>query len=156
MDYSNFPSHAHRPWGKHAALIAGLAWLALVGVPAQAQAPASSSTPAGGFSMPTQVPETQQEAAAKAVVLSWFRLVFMEGKAAEAFEKYTHREFVEHSRRLRGDYGSTLKALSMMKPRSLNPKALVNDEIVLVQSEIGNEVFRVQNGKITDHWDVNQ
>lgn len=135
-------------------LRAGLACAALAAgfctVHAQSADPAAKA-----FTMPAQVPESKEESDNKTIVLNWFRLSFQEGKASEAFEKYVSRDFKEHSRRLRGGYDSTLKVLSSMKPRALNPKALVNDEIVFVQSEIGNEVFRVQNGKITDHWDVN-
>ena len=107
------------------------------------------------FTIPSRAPESAQETAAKQVVLNWFRLVFIEGNAQEAFSAYASRDFVEHSRRARGGYESTLTMLSKMPPRELHPQAVVNDEIVFVQSEIGKEVFRVQNGKITDHWEVN-
>lgn len=118
---------------------------------AQAQAPAAAKP----FTMPAQAPETPAESASKAIVLNWFNLTFVEGNATEAFAKYVSHDFVEHSRRVRGNYDSTLKALAAMKARALKPTAFVDDEIVFVQSEIGNEVFRVQHGKITDHWDVN-
>lgn len=122
-------------------------------LPLQAQ---SISAPAGkAFTMPAQAPESAAEAQNKEIALAWFKLTFIEGKAAAAFEKYVSHDFVEHSRRLRGGYESTLKVLSMMKPRMLKPIAVVNDDIVLLQSEIGNEVFRIQNGKISDHWDLN-
>jgi len=111
--------------------------------------------PEGASNMPEQVPETAEEAAAKAMVIDWMVKVFNEGKAQEAFEMYTSKDFEEHSRRLRGGYDETLAVLSKMPKRDINPKVWVNDEIVLVISEIGNEVFRVQNGKITDHWDLN-
>lgn len=106
-----------------------------------------------------------------------------EGKVKEAFELYVSKDFVEHSHLVRAlaktdkpGYTETLAFFNREasgqgpggpapKPASDAPKggvsglknaqlAVVNDDMVTQYGGLGVDLFRVKEGKITDHWDA--
>lgn len=110
--------------------------------------------------------ETKEEAAAKKIAFQWACGVLVEGKAKEAFEKYVSKDFCDHSHMANAGlkpcatYDETMKMFSgMAGMMTKNGKiefpvvATVNGEMVS-QYGAGVDIFRVHDGKITDHWDA--
>lgn len=122
--------------------------------------------------------ETPQETANKRVVFEWTYLL-MTGHAQAAFEKYVSKDFNDHSHLVRAQckcarpgYQEALASFTkprkggpptMQPPTTTNPAgapaagfptmATVDDDMVTMYSP-GVDVFRVVDGKITDHWDA--
>lgn len=109
--------------------------------------------------------ETRDEAARKRLVFEWSYTMMMQGKVREAFEKYVDKNWCDHSHLVthaKKDCGSWEEAqrgflnfAAMAKPGAkveVPTLATVCGEIVTMYGE-GVDVFRVVNGKITDHWD---
>lgn len=110
--------------------------------------------------------ETRQEAAAKRVVFEWNHMVMVEGKPKEAFAKYVSKDVCDHSHmvtRGKKDCGGYDQMLNGPFARNAPKKVgdhleiptmgSVNGEMVSMYGA-GVDIFRVQNGKITDHWDA--
>lgn len=138
-------------------IIAVLAAAGATAPAAFAAQPATVPAPAAGASnMPPMAPESAAETRNKQIVVDWFRLCFEQGKAAEAFPKYVSRSFVEHSRRMRGNYDSALAGLSKMGARGdMKIVAAIDDDMVTLNTKVGIDIFRVKDGRITDHWEGN-
>ena len=121
---------------------------------------------------------TSQEAANMQVVLRWSRLLFS-GHPGEAFQRYVSKRFVEHSHlvtsRLKDGQAGYAQALAFLTqdlgaapaeasdsestdtpapPQKALPTLVADGDMVTLYSRIGADIFRVQNGKITDHWDA--
>lgn len=109
--------------------------------------------------------ETAAEAAAKRLVFEWSYTMMMQGKVTEAFEKYVDRGFCDHSHlvtRAKKDCGTWEEAQVGFRNFAARAKpgaqvevptlATVCGEMVTMYGE-GVDVFRVHDGKITDHWD---
>ena len=110
--------------------------------------------------------ETQQEAAAKKIAFQWACGVLVEGRVKQAFAQYVSKDFCDHSHMVTaglkpcGTYAQTLKNFERMSTMMVrNGKiefplwAAVNGEMV-TQYGAGADIFRVHDGKITDHWDA--
>lgn len=110
--------------------------------------------------------ETKDEAAAKKIVVTWACMTMVEGKAKEAFEKYVSRDFCDHSHMANAglkpcsNYEEVSRMFSgMAAGMTRNGKiefpvsATVNGEMV-TQYGAGADIWRVHDGKITDHWDA--
>ncbi|MGC3979726.1 MAG: hypothetical protein QM808_00520 [Steroidobacteraceae bacterium] len=108
--------------------------------------------------------ETTAEMKAKRTVFLWNHMLMVQGKGKEAFEKYVSADFCDHSHMVTGGKkacGTRDEVAAMLGNR---PAAKIGDRIEMptmasVTGEIvtmygaGVDVFRVVNGKITDHWD---
>jgi len=118
---------------------------------------ASGATP--GHAYPA---ETRQEAAAKLVLINFGKLVDA-GQVDQAFRLYVSRSFVDHSDKARAmmhkpniGYTDVIPFFkAMVRPGSppLVQKITADDDIVTVQGLLGQDIFRVEHGKMTDHWD---
>ncbi|MGC3981501.1 MAG: hypothetical protein QM808_09595 [Steroidobacteraceae bacterium] len=110
--------------------------------------------------------ETKAEVAAKKVAFQWACGVLVEGKAKEAFEKYVSKDFCDHSHMANAglkecsNYDEVLKQFSGMAAMMAKGGkiefpvvATVNGDMVTQYGE-GVDIFRVKDGKITDHWDA--
>ncbi|MFT3905675.1 MAG: hypothetical protein QM718_05165 [Steroidobacteraceae bacterium] len=107
--------------------------------------------------------ETPQEMANKRVVFEWNHMAMIEGKRKEAFERYVSHDFCDHSHmanRAQKECSSWDElANRASKPAQLGDvieipvMATVNGEMVTMYGA-GVDIFRVKDGKITDHWDA--
>lgn len=121
---------------------------------------------AGNVGPRTAYGETKDEAAAKKVAFTWACMVLVEGKVKEGFEKYVSKDFCDHSHMANSglkpcaSYEETLKLFSGMSSMMIKDgkiefpvMATVNGEMV-TQWGAGADIFRVHDGKLTDHWDA--
>ena len=110
--------------------------------------------------------ETPQEAANKRLLFEFNHLAMIAGKPRAAFEKYVSQSFCGHghlSTRMQkecGTYSEQLEhAIQFDKPRKpgdqleLPTLATVDGEMVTMYGA-GVDIFRVHDGKITEHWDA--
>ncbi|HTP39453.1 MAG TPA: hypothetical protein VMI92_07730 [Steroidobacteraceae bacterium] len=110
--------------------------------------------------------ETRDEAAAKKIAFTWACMVLVEGKVKEGFEKYVSKDWCDHSHMANSglkpcaNYDETLKLFSGMSGMMVKDgkiefpvMATVNGELV-TQWGAGADIFRVHDGKLTDHWDA--
>jgi len=118
------------------------------------------------------VPESSQSP--KEVVIAFYKMALMDFRPKEAFAQFVAPDFVEHSADSAGGTAqSTIAFLTDLIKKSPQPKW----EIVRVIAENDNdmvflhvrftpapgaapvvvgEIFRVQNGKLAEHWDIIQ
>jgi predicted SnoaL-like aldol condensation-catalyzing enzyme len=109
--------------------------------------------------------ETPAEAARKRLVFEWAYTMMMRGDVRGAFEKYVDKNFCDHGHLVthgKRDCGTWEEAqqgfkrfASMAKPGAkveVPTMATVDGEMVTMYGA-GVDVFRVHDGKITDHWD---
>jgi len=129
-------------------------------------APPPPAAPAGGPPGGMRTPalkDTPQEEAAKATVESWGALLDL-GQIDLAFARYVSPNFVDHSELGRFmaktrhlGFAKTKAVFHMMVskpgPRMVQ-KITADDNMVTIRGRLGQDIFRVQNGKITDHWDT--
>lgn len=106
----------------------------------------------------------------KATVLAFYRLALQDFKPADAFARYVAADFVEHSQDTAGGTAAaTVDFLTRLIARSPHPKwevvrAIAEGDLVFVHvrytagpgaPEIAvAEIFRVNDGKLAEHWDV--
>lgn len=130
---------------------------------ALAQSPPGAPPAMAPGPMPAE--ETEQEAAARQVVVEWGRLID-EGRIEQAFELYVSRDFVDHSntpRRMLNKqdigYAETLEAfVRFIGPRegTMVEQVYVNESMVTIRGKVGRDLFMVRDGKIVAHWDTMQ
>ena len=135
--------------------------------PAGAGGPPGAGGPTGGGAAMTQQVDSAEDTARKAVVQNFGDLID-QGKADEAFAKYMSRDFVDHSymakRMMKKDKPGYDDVLPFFKNwmarradegnKKLVAELVVNDDMVTYNGRRGQDIFRVVNGKITDHWDT--
>jgi predicted SnoaL-like aldol condensation-catalyzing enzyme len=110
--------------------------------------------------------ETRDEAAAKKLVFDWACMALVDGKVKEAFAKYVSKRWCDHSHMVTAglkacaDYAETEAAFEHMSKMLVKDgkiefptSATVNGEMV-TQWGAGADIFRVHDGKMTDHWDA--
>ena len=111
--------------------------------------------------------ELKGEAAAKKIMFEFVFMNMIERKPAEAFEKYVSKGYCNHSHlstkgvKSCADYEATKARWvnNWSKPAQPGEKvefpqyATVNGEMVTMYGA-GVDIFRVHDGKITDHWDA--
>lgn len=146
--------------------------------PACGQA-ANNSDTVSGVTIPANKPalrETPTEKENHRIVYEW-TLMLMTGHAKEGFEKYVSPDFVDHSHivrsRTKSDKAGYAEALAGFERMGgggapggappaggapagapLKDNIRANDDMVINYGAVGADIFRVQNGKITDHWDA--
>ena len=101
--------------------------------------------------------------AAKLVLINFGKLVDA-GQVDQAFRRYVSRNFVDHSDKARAmmhkaaiGYADVVPFFkAMVRPGSppLVQKITADDDIVTVQGLLGQDIFRVEHGKMTDHRDT--
>lgn len=109
------------------------------------------------------------ETSGKATIKAWGALIDA-GKLDEAFAKYVSKDFVDHDEVLRAmlkkqkpGYNDALAMFKKIPEMSTGvgakqafvEKLNADDEMVVVVGRVGQDLYRVVNGKITDHWNIN-
>jgi len=111
--------------------------------------------------------ETAAEASNKRIAFEWVHMAMIERQPQQAFEKYVSKDYCNHAhlstygQRDCANYDDTVAKWVRMFARPLKPgelieyptMATVDGEMVTMYGE-GVDIFRVHNGKITDHWDA--
>ncbi|MFT3907466.1 MAG: hypothetical protein QM718_14310 [Steroidobacteraceae bacterium] len=132
---------------------------------AGAQGAPAAGPPGGGAGGPPAMAAAQDnalEADGKATIQGWGKLIDA-GKVDEAFEKYVSKRFNDHShlaQRFAGvpkvGYAEALKLFKQFaaRPGTLVEQITANDAMVTIKGKLGQDIFRVEKGKITDHWDT--
>lgn len=155
---------------KRAIVLSGLAVsVAMVGMATADEIPiekAKAMCASGDVGPRTVYGETKEEATAKKIAFQWACMVLVDGKVKEGFEKYVSKDFCDHSHMANAglkpcaSYEETLKLFngmaSMLKKNGkieFPVVATVNGELV-TQYGVGADIFRVHDGKLTDHWDA--
>jgi len=108
----------------------------------------------------------------KAVVLEFYKLALEKFNPKDAFDKYATPDFVEHSADIPG--GNQKAAIAFLedlirkfpKPKWDIIRSAAEGDLVFLHVHVTPapgergvaivEIFRVQNGKIVEHWDVIQ
>jgi hypothetical protein len=121
---------------------------------------------AGNTGPRTPFGETKEEAAAKKTAFAFSCGTLVYGKPQVTFKKYVAADFCDHSHLLTAGLkpcASAEEALRFLSAGAADSaaktgtiemplSAAVDGEIVTMYGA-GVDVFRVHNGKITDHWD---
>jgi len=141
-----------------AALLAGAslqtAW-------AQAPVPVLNMGPPSAFG------ESAAETAEKRVVFDYTAMI-MAGRVKQAYQTYVSPDYREHSHLIKAvchcdhpGYADTLGFMTRPAipgkgppPSPGLPKEADVDEDIVTMYYPGVDIFRVENGKITDHWDA--
>ncbi|MFT3905134.1 MAG: hypothetical protein QM718_02345 [Steroidobacteraceae bacterium] len=152
-------------------MLAGLCVCALMAVGAAnadqiTVAEAKAKCAANDVGPRTTYGETKEEVANKLVAFKWACGVLVEGTAKASFEKYVSKDFCDHSHMINAglkncsSYDDAQKMFSGMAAMMAKGGkiefpvvATVNGEMVTQYGE-GVDIFRVHDGKITDHWDA--
>ncbi|MGC3980759.1 MAG: hypothetical protein QM808_05815 [Steroidobacteraceae bacterium] len=149
-------------------VILGSSLLAIVagGVCAVVVAQQPARQPATLEQRMAQFRESPAEEAAKQVVLTRFKLR-QEGKYMELM-KYLSEDFTEHmtparmSKNGKTAYQNQLEQAQRMSasPTTVDPavanypvQARASEDLVTLFHAFGCDIFRVKNGKVSDHWD---
>jgi predicted SnoaL-like aldol condensation-catalyzing enzyme len=115
-------------------------------------------------------PESARDAARnRELVVAFYTTVFVEKQVAEGFARYVGPAYIQHNPRAPDGPEAAVKLLSQVITRdSISEiKRIVaeNDLVVLHVHSRANaqdrgraivDIFRVENGKIVEHWDVIQ
>ena len=97
--------------------------------------------------------ETKQEKEAKRVQYAWYCLAVVSGKADEAFEKYVAKDICDHSHMANAGLKPCAGYDDMLKMfRGMG--AMMSKGDLVTQYGEGVDIFRVKDGKLTDHWDA--
>jgi len=108
----------------------------------------------------------------KEVVLAFYRLALVDLHPKEAFDRYGATDFLEHSSDTSGNTReSAVGFLTDMIQHAPHPKweiirSIAEGDMVFLHVRftpadgappvVIGEIFRVQNGKIAEHWDIVQ
>jgi len=121
---------------------------------------------AGDVGPRTVYGETPAEASAKKIAFEWACGVLVEGRVKQAFAQYVAKDFCDHGHLVTaglercGTYAETLRDFERMSGRMVHngmiefPTSAAVDGEMVTQYGAGADIFRVHDGKITDHWDA--
>ena len=122
---------------------------------------------ASGYVGPrTAYGETKAEAAEKKLVYSWVCMALVDRKVQRAFDLYVSKDFCDHGHLITaglkecGNFAETVTAFKRMvtmfngSGKVEFPIASTVDGEMVTQYGAGVDIFRVHNGKLTDHWDA--
>jgi len=106
----------------------------------------------------------------KAIVMAFYKLALQDFKPADAFARYAAPDFVEHSQDTAGGTATgTVEFLTALIARSPHPKweivrTIAEGDLVFLHARYTSgpdapeiavaEIFKVRDGKLTEHWDV--
>ncbi|HTP38941.1 MAG TPA: hypothetical protein VMI92_05155, partial [Steroidobacteraceae bacterium] len=118
------------------------------------------------FGPDTPYGETAAEKQAKHIAFVWNCAAMVEGRTDAAFEQYVSKDFCDHSHLMTSgqkdcaDWAATRQSFARMAKQfgsgptvEVPVMASVNGEMVTMYGE-GVDIFRVHDGKLTDHWDA--
>ena len=121
----------------------------------------------GDMGPTTPYGETAAEKAAKKVVFEWNCMTMVERKPREAFDRYVSKDWCDHGHLItqgKQECGSIEGTIRMFQRFGSQPlKDTDTLEFPLMSSVDGDhvtaygagvDIFRVVNGKLTDHWDA--
>ncbi len=111
--------------------------------------------------------EFPEETAAKKIVFQWNCMTMVERKVNEGFEKYVDKNWCDHGHLVTkgqnrcGTFDEAIVFFNRMAGAPLKDtdviefplQSAVNGDHVTMYGE-GVDIFRVVNGKLTDHWDA--
>ena len=106
----------------------------------------------------------------KKVVRDFYDLAFNQHQPKEAALKYLTEEYVQHNPYVATGRQAFIDAFAGEKPDGSKTdfkRLIAEDDLVVLHSHkasgrpgergsAGIDIFRVKNGKISEHWDVNQ
>jgi len=108
---------------------------------------------------------------AKSLVTDFYRMVFTERQVKEAFERYVGPTYTQHNPRVPDGVQPAIDALTALvaqNPRRVSRivRSVAEGDLVMLHVHVTNsntdrgtaiaEIFRVENGRIVEHWDVIQ
>lgn len=122
---------------------------------------------AGDTGPVTSYGEFPEETAAKRIVFEWNCAMMVERNVEAAFERYVAEDWCDHAHMVTrgenrcGTYEETMALFARMNSEPLEDdeiiefptQYMVNGDHVTVYGA-GVDIFRVVNGKLTDHWDA--
>ena len=112
-----------------------------------------------------------REPGPKEIVTAFYKLGLQDFKPKEAFAQYMSPEFIEHAASVAGGRTqATIDVLSTLIQQSPPPRwefvrTIAEGEMVFLHVRVTlgktpplvlGEIFRVQGGKIVEHWDILQ
>lgn len=157
--------------GIKAVALATLGSIGLAVAPAQADIitgkQAKEICAKGDMGPTTPYGEFPQETAAKKIVFEWNCMTMVERKVKQAFEKYVDKNWCDHGHLVtkgQNRCGSYEEAIAFFSRFAATPlqdtdtlefpiMSSVNGDHVTMYGA-GVDIFRVANGKLTDHWDA--
>lgn len=107
----------------------------------------------------------------KAVALGFFRAAFLDGRVDEAFDRYVADVYVQHNPQVPDGPRAARAFIEQLVTRY--PLAVIDIKRVIAEDDLvaihvhyrtqpddrgmaGVDIFRVENGKVVEHWDVLQ
>lgn len=122
-----------------------------------------------GAAVPSVVTAQTTAAENKQIVVDFYRIVFVEKRVREGFEKYVVESYVQHNPLVPTGREAAVKLLSerLRSEGTAEIKRVIaeGDLVILHVHSRSNpedrgravvDIFRVVNGKIVEHWDVIQ
>jgi predicted SnoaL-like aldol condensation-catalyzing enzyme len=115
--------------------------------------------------------ESSRAAKNKEIVTSFYNLAFRDHKIEEAFARYGGRKYIQHNPLIPDGKEVVIKFFNgyfKAHPQAINEikRAIAEGDLVVLHvlskkepSDRGRamvDIFRVENGKIIEHWDVIQ
>ncbi len=104
----------------------------------------------------------------KKIAQDFYELAFNQHQPKEAALKYLSVEYVQHNPHVASGRDAFIKAFDGEKDESktIFKRLIAEDDLVVIHAHkirkpgergvAGIDIFRLKNGKITEHWDVNQ
>jgi predicted SnoaL-like aldol condensation-catalyzing enzyme len=107
----------------------------------------------------------------KKVAVDFFNLVLVQKKPQEGFDKYAGKTYIQHNPVADDGHAPAIKFLSDWFAK--NPRAIIQIKRVIAEGDLvaihhhmrtspevrgmaAVDIFRVENGKVVEHWDVVQ
>ncbi|GAB2562737.1 nuclear transport factor 2 family protein [Spirosoma areae] len=132
--------------------------------------PIAEKNPSGHtqFDGPTEVKDKDKTAANKALIKDFYENVFIGGQFNRMPEFFTGDQYIQHNTMIADGLSGLGKAMEEMGKHGMQMKLSKahkilgegNFVLVMAEGEIGGQpntfydLFRVENGKIAEHWDV--
>jgi predicted SnoaL-like aldol condensation-catalyzing enzyme len=121
----------------------------------------------------TTTPAAQPDATAanKKIVVDFFNVLLVQKRPREAFEKHAAKKYIQHNPVADDGWDGAIKFLSDWFAK--NPRAIIEIKKVIAEGDLvaihhhmrtspelrgsaAVDIFRVENGKVAEHWDVVQ